>query len=279
MNLLNRIEKDIKRYELYWILFSDMLTQNAPLYYFIHTIISTNRDLNKGLLKVLDSKVCVLPIIRTALENMLICYQAYILKDTKLDTFTRRYVNGQKLSAITISLPPELYNKAIKHPEEKDATGSTEVQLTNSTLTKLVSLSSPSIRNIYLECCANIHPTREQYLYSISQTGYIGDKSEYPELTLSDENKDKYLGWMIEVNELMLSLLESWTKYYHHLPFNPEVNGTKEVVDDVNEILPLEEQSEEELIANVEQMIESTSSESLKELLSDFIKQKKDTTI
>jgi hypothetical protein len=35
---------------------------------------------------------------------------------------------------------------------------------------------------------------------------------------------------MIEVNEL-----------YHHLPFNPEVNGTKEVVDDVNEIPPLEE--------------------------------------
>lgn len=73
---------------------------------------------------------------------------------------------------------------------------------------------------------------------------------------------------MIEVNE-----------FYHHLPFNSEVNGTKEVVDDVNEILPLEEQLEKELIANVEQMIESTSSESLKELLSDFIKQKKDTTI
>ena len=44
----------------------------------------------------------------------------------------------------------------------------------------------------------------------------------------------------------MLSLLESWANCYHHLPFNPEVNGTNEVLNDVNEILPLEEQPVEE---------------------------------
>ena len=52
-----------------------------------------------------------------------------------------------------------------------------------------------------------------------------------------------------------------------------------EVKNDVNEILPLEVQSEEELIANVEQMIESTSSESLKGFLADYINKKKNNTI
>ena len=57
------------------------------------------------------------------------------------------------------------------------------------------------------------------------------------------------------------------------------VNDTKEVQNDIDEILSLEEQPVEELIATVEQMIESASSESLKLLLADFNKQKKDTTI
>ena len=96
---------------------------------------------------------------------------------------------------------------------------------------------------------------------------------------INDENKDKYLGWMIEVNKLMLALLESWGKCYYHLPFNPEVNGTKEVINDVNEILPLEVISEEELIANIEQIIEITSDESVKEFLVDYINKKKNSTI
>ncbi len=273
-------EEAIKLYENKWILFSDMLAQNVPFYYFIHTVISTNRDLNKGFIAVKGNKICMLPLVRTALENTLLVYAAFILKDMggKLDTFTKRYIEGKKISTITISLPPEVYNQFIKNPDEVAATKSKEVPLTNANLSRLLDASFDGIRSIYLECCSNIHPTKEQLKHYLESTGYIGDRCEYTEAITTPEEIDSITNWLNEVNTAMLVLLERWQWCYHHTAFNSEVNGTKEIKEEVNKALPLEKQPVEELIANAKGIIESTSSNELKGILSDFIN-KKDRTI
>lgn len=263
------LEEAVKLLETQWLLFSDMLAENVPFYYFIHTIISTVRDLDNGLMKVMGSKVCMLPLIRTALENTLMCYGAYLLKDsTKLDTFTKRYLEGRKVSLISISLPPEKYNQ-IKHPDKPEVTTNTEVELTNANLSKLMDLSFSGVRNIYLECCGNIHPTKEQIQYYIRSIGYVGemDGKGYREAELSPEDVDKYTGWMIAINDALLALLNLWLWCYHHIPFNPDNNGTKEIVDMVNAEIPLPKQSPEEIIDGLEKILANTSDSMLKEAL------------
>lgn len=197
------------------------------------------------------------------------CFASYLIKDmgTKLDTFTKRYLEGNKPNNVTISLSPEKYNRFLKADDEKEATGSMEVKLTNTNLCSLLEEYITGIRQIYKECCNNIHPTKEQIRHYIKSTGYIGDKMKYEEATVSPDEAEKYDGWILVINIATLTLLEKWLRCYHHIPFNPEANGTDIIAQMVQEEIPLQKQSPEEIIEGFEKMIASTTDDRLKEVL------------